>query len=150
MENQSVAQKLEALVKLQYIDTKLDELKKLRGDLPDEVQDLEDEIEGYRTRQNKYEAGQREIEDNIKKHKEAIKEAVDRFGGGSSGSPILSGTTELHEELARELNRSQQAEFFPVAKQGMLRQGRESWIAAGFLHRDDRFPLEKREQGKGC
>lgn len=75
MENQSVAQKLEALVKLQYIDTKLDELKKLRGDLPDEVQDLEDEIEGYRTRQNKYEAGQREIEDNIKKHKEAIKEA---------------------------------------------------------------------------
>jgi len=75
MENQSVAQKLEALVKLQYIDTKLDELKKLRGDLPDEVQDLEDEIEGYRTRQNKYEAGQREIEENIKKHKEAIKEA---------------------------------------------------------------------------
>ncbi|HMG92959.1 MAG TPA: C4-type zinc ribbon domain-containing protein [Chryseolinea sp.] len=75
MENQSVAQKLEALVKLQYIDTKLDELKKLRGDLPDEVQDMEDEIEGYRTRQNKYETGQREIEDNIKKHKEAIKEA---------------------------------------------------------------------------
>jgi predicted nucleic acid-binding Zn-ribbon protein len=75
MENQSVAQKLEALVKLQFIDTKLDELKKLRGDLPDEVQDLEDEIEGYRTRQSKYEAGQREIEDNIKKHKEAIKEA---------------------------------------------------------------------------
>ena len=40
MENQSVAQKLEALVKLQSIDSKLDELKKLRGDLPDEVQDL--------------------------------------------------------------------------------------------------------------
>ena len=51
MENQSVAQKLEALVKLQFIDTKLDELKKLRGDLPDEVQDLKDEIEGYKTRE---------------------------------------------------------------------------------------------------
>ena len=75
MENQSVAQKLEALVKLQTIDTKLDELKKLRGDLPDEVQDLEDEIEGYRTRQTKYEAGQKDIEEGIKKHKEAIKEA---------------------------------------------------------------------------
>ncbi|HTF21428.1 MAG TPA: C4-type zinc ribbon domain-containing protein [Chryseolinea sp.] len=75
MENQSVAQKLEALVKLQSIDTKLDELKKLRGDLPDEVQDLEDEIEGYRTRQNKYEAGQKEFEDGIKRNKEAIKEA---------------------------------------------------------------------------
>jgi predicted nucleic acid-binding Zn-ribbon protein len=50
MENQSVAQKLEALVRLQTIDSKIDELKKLRGDLPDEVQDLEDELEGYRTR----------------------------------------------------------------------------------------------------
>jgi predicted nucleic acid-binding Zn-ribbon protein len=75
MENQSVAHKLEALVKLQFIDTKLDELKKLRGDLPDEVQDLEDEIEGYRTRRSKYEAGQKDIEDGIKKNKEAIKEA---------------------------------------------------------------------------
>ena len=44
MENQNVAQKLEALVRLQSIDTKLDQLKKLRGDLPNEVQDLEDEI----------------------------------------------------------------------------------------------------------
>jgi len=50
MENNSVAQKLEALVKLQSIDSKLDEIKKLRGDLPDEVQDLEDEITGYNTR----------------------------------------------------------------------------------------------------
>ena len=38
MENQTVTQNLEALVKLQTIDSKLDELKKLRGDLPDEVQ----------------------------------------------------------------------------------------------------------------
>ena len=37
MENQTVTQKLEALVKLQYIDTKIDQLKKLRGDLPDAV-----------------------------------------------------------------------------------------------------------------
>ena len=35
--------------------------------------------------------------------KEAIKAAVDVFGGGSSGSPILSGTTELHRRLAEEV-----------------------------------------------
>ena len=75
MENQSVAQKLEALVKLQSIDSKLDELKKLRGDLPDEVQDLEDEIEGYKTRQTRYETELKEIEEGNKKHKEGIKEA---------------------------------------------------------------------------
>jgi glycine C-acetyltransferase len=35
--------------------------------------------------------------------KAAIKEAVDLYGGGSSGSPILSGTTELHRRLAKQL-----------------------------------------------
>lgn len=75
MENQSVAQKLEALVKLQFIDTKIDELKKLRGDLPDEVQDLEDEMEGYKTRQSRLEVEFKEIEEGIKKNKEGIKEA---------------------------------------------------------------------------
>src|SRR5687767_14111691 len=75
MENQSIAQKLEALVRLQAIDSKIDELKKLRGDLPDEVQDLEDEIEGYKTRLQRYEAEQKEFEESIKKNKEGIKEA---------------------------------------------------------------------------
>jgi predicted nucleic acid-binding Zn-ribbon protein len=75
MENQTVVQKLEALVKLQAIDTKIDELKKLRGDLPDEVQDMEDEIEGYKVRLHKYEAEQKEYEESIKKNKEGVKEA---------------------------------------------------------------------------
>lgn len=75
METQTVAQKLEALVKLQTIDSKLDELKKLRGDLPDEVQDLEDEIMGYNTRLQRHQAELKEIEENIKKSKEGIKEA---------------------------------------------------------------------------
>ncbi|MBS1949957.1 MAG: hypothetical protein OJF59_002401 [Cytophagales bacterium] len=75
MENQTVAQKLEALVKLQSIDSKLDEIKKLRGDLPDEVQDLEDEMEGYKVRKGKYEAELKDLEDIIKKNKEGIKEA---------------------------------------------------------------------------
>ena len=68
MENQTVAQKLEALVKLQSIDSKLDQLKKLRGDLPDEVQDLEDEMEGYKTRLGRFEEDQKEIEEAIKKN----------------------------------------------------------------------------------
>ncbi|MGD2047443.1 MAG: aminotransferase class I/II-fold pyridoxal phosphate-dependent enzyme [Gemmatimonadota bacterium] len=35
--------------------------------------------------------------------KEAIKEATDIYGGGSSGSPILSGTTALHRAFAEEM-----------------------------------------------
>lgn len=75
MENQSVAQKLEALVKLQFVDTKLDQLKKLRGDLPNEVQDLEDEIVGYKTRLARFEQDLEQLEENIKKNKEGVKEA---------------------------------------------------------------------------
>jgi len=35
--------------------------------------------------------------------KAAIKEAADVYGGGASGSPILSGTTELHQRFAEEI-----------------------------------------------
>jgi predicted nucleic acid-binding Zn-ribbon protein len=46
----TIAQKLEALLKLQTIDSALDNIKKVRGDLPEEVRDLEDEIMGLETR----------------------------------------------------------------------------------------------------
>ena len=35
--------------------------------------------------------------------KEAIKEAAEVYGGGSSGSPILSGTTQLHRQFSEEM-----------------------------------------------
>lgn len=75
METQTVAQKLDCLVKLQAIDSQLDQIVKLRGDLPDEIQDLADEIEGYNTRLARYEVELKELEDGIKKSKDGIKEA---------------------------------------------------------------------------
>ena len=42
----SVEEKLSSLVRLQKIDSKLDEIQILKGELPMEVKDLEDEIEG--------------------------------------------------------------------------------------------------------
>lgn len=55
MEN-TIAQKLEALLKLQETDSKLDSILKIRGDLPEEVSDLEDEIVGFETRVSKFES----------------------------------------------------------------------------------------------
>ncbi len=49
--------------------------------------------------------------------KEAIKEAAEIYGGGASGSPILSGTTELHQQLAAEVARfkgKEDALIFPT------------------------------------
>ena len=74
MEN-TVAQKLEALQKLQSIDSKIDELKKVRGALPEEVQDLEDEIAGYDTRVENQNTELQEIEHTVDGNKIAIKDA---------------------------------------------------------------------------
>jgi hypothetical protein len=46
----TVEEKLIALYKLQSIDTEIDKIKILRGELPLEVKDLEDEIAGLQTR----------------------------------------------------------------------------------------------------
>ena len=49
--------------------------------------------------------------------KKAIQEAAEVYGGGSSGSPILSGTTDLHQRLAAEVARfkgTEGAMIFPT------------------------------------
>jgi uncharacterized protein len=46
----SVEERLVTLIKVQKIESKIDEIRKLRGELPMEVKDLEDEVEGLNTR----------------------------------------------------------------------------------------------------
>jgi uncharacterized protein len=71
----TVAQKLDALLKLQSIDSELDSIKKVRGALPEEVLDLEDEIAGYQTRIEKYNQELENLETDIQNNKVAIKDA---------------------------------------------------------------------------
>ena len=71
----SVEEKLTALVTLQKIESKLDEIKILKGELPMEVADLEDEIQGLHSRQLRIEEEINGVTDFIEQRKEAIKEA---------------------------------------------------------------------------
>lgn len=71
----SVEEKLLSLVRLQKIDCKLDEVQILKGELPMEVKDLEDEIEGLHARQVRVEEEINGIQEFIEQKKEAIKEA---------------------------------------------------------------------------
>lgn len=71
----TVAQKLEAIYNLQLIDSRLDAIVKVRGALPEEVQDLEDEIAGYETRLEKFQNDIESFEEDIKRFKENIKES---------------------------------------------------------------------------
>ena len=71
----AVANKLDQLSKLQEIHTKIDQIQILKGELPMEVKDLEDDIEGMNTRYSKI---QNEIEDSngqISSRNNTIKEA---------------------------------------------------------------------------
>ncbi len=71
----SVEEKLRALYEMQSIDAEVDRIKTLRGELPLEVQDLEDEIVGLDTRISNLNTEVSELGDTITKKKQEIKEA---------------------------------------------------------------------------
>ncbi|MCF8335088.1 MAG: hypothetical protein K9H65_00670 [Bacteroidales bacterium] len=71
----SVEDKLKALYELQTVDSSIDNIQRLRGELPLEVQDLEDEIAGLETRVKNYENEVKELEESISKKKNEIEES---------------------------------------------------------------------------
>src|SRR5690606_16347545 len=72
---QTVEQKLKALWSLQAIHSKIDKIRQVRGELPIEVADLEDEIAGLETRLEKIRVDLDDLEDSIVKRKNMIKDA---------------------------------------------------------------------------
>jgi predicted nucleic acid-binding Zn-ribbon protein len=70
----SVEDKLRAIYDLQIIDTRIDEIRNVRGELPLEVEDLEDEVTGLSTRLDKLKSDLVLIEEQIKTKKNAIDE----------------------------------------------------------------------------
>ncbi|MFN4313129.1 MAG: zinc ribbon domain-containing protein [Chitinophagaceae bacterium] len=71
----SVEEKLAALIALQKVESKLDEIHILKGELPMEVADLEDEITGLHARQTRIEEEINGVTDFIQQRKDAIKES---------------------------------------------------------------------------
>lgn len=71
----SVEEKLTALINLQKIESKLDEIHILKGELPMEVADLEDEITGLHARQTRIEEEINGVTDFIQQRRDAIKES---------------------------------------------------------------------------
>ena len=71
----SIEKKLRALYDLQLIDSRIDEIKNLRGELPLEVEDLENEIAGLNTKFEKVKAEVQENEQGITDQKQTIETA---------------------------------------------------------------------------
>ena len=71
----SVEERLSSVVALQKIESKIDEIQILKGELPMEVSDLEDEILGLNARQTRIEEEINGIQEFINQKKNLIKEA---------------------------------------------------------------------------
>ena len=71
----SVEEKLKALYQLQTTLSAIDDKKALRGELPLEVQDLEDEIAGLETRKEKIQGEINDYRDAVVRKKGEIEEA---------------------------------------------------------------------------
>ena len=66
---------LVSLYELQQIESKIDEINRIKGELPFEVQDLSDDVEGAKTRQQNLTARIAELENEIKAAKNDIETA---------------------------------------------------------------------------
>lgn len=71
----TVESKLRALYDLQLIDSRIDEIVNVRGELPLEVEDLENEIAGLATNSDKISAEIEENENQISEQKQIIENA---------------------------------------------------------------------------
>ena len=70
----AIEKKLRALISLQQIDSQIDKIRIIRGELPLEVQDLEDEIEGIQTRIENFTNEANTLEEAILERKNAAKQ----------------------------------------------------------------------------
>ena len=71
----SVEDRLRALYDLQLIDSRIDEIRSVRGELPLEVRDLEDEVTGLKTRLEKLDDSLESVNDEISSKKNLIEES---------------------------------------------------------------------------
>ena len=98
----SVEEKLRALYDLQIIDSRLDEIRNTRGELPIEVEDLEVEVEGLNKRASKFENEIKDLQNEIAAKKEAITHSKSLMEKYKSQQDNVRNNKEF-EALAKEI-----------------------------------------------
>ena len=98
----SVEEKLRALYDLQIIDSRLDEIRNTRGELPIEVEDLEVEVEGLNKRASKFENEIKDLQSEISNKKEAITNSKSLMEKYKSQQDNVRNNKEF-EALAKEI-----------------------------------------------
>ena len=96
----SVEGKLKSLYQLQLIDSKIDRLRTVRGELPLEVSDLEDTVLGLETRLKNVELEVSELDTTLNEKKQAIKDLY-----GEEKSYSFYKTKEREMRKARTISK---------------------------------------------
>ena len=102
LEELSVEEKLSALYQLQLMLSEIDKIKTLRGELPLEVQDLEDEIAGLETRAENFKNEIQELAVSISDQKNNIKQSkalIDKYNEQMSNVKNNREYDNLSKEL---------------------------------------------------
>ena len=131
----SVADKLDALYELQKIDSEIDRIRTIRGELPLEVQDLEDELEGLETRIAKIQEEIKEVDTEIVDRKNATKDSETAIAKYKEQQNNVRNNREF-ESLAKEIEfqeleiklhekKSKEAKFKSVSKKEMFEETKE-------------------------
>lgn len=97
-----VADRLKTLYDLQKVLTHIDEIRTVRGELPLEVQDLEDEIEGMNTRVNRYKDEIQKVTLSINKWKEERIQAQAKIEKNTENLNNVSNSRE-YDNLTKEI-----------------------------------------------
>lgn len=131
----TVAEKLDSLYKLQKIDSEIDRIRIVRGELPLEVQDLEDEIAGLDTRIAKLEEEVKELDTDVSDRKNASKDAEAAIAKYKEQQNNVRNNREFEslskeiefQELEIKLNekRTKESKFKIDSKKEVLEEAKE-------------------------
>lgn len=98
----SVEEKLQSLYELQMVDSEINRIKTLRGELPLEVDDLEDDIAGLETRIEKLKTDEKELENTRVSKTQEIKEAEGLIAKYSEQQDNVRNNRE-YDALSKEI-----------------------------------------------
>ncbi len=98
----TVEEKLRQLFELQRLDSQIDEIQILKGELPAEVQDLEDELTGLETRLNRLQSEMKDAQGDVSRFQGNIKESEANIQRYQSQMDNVKNNRE-YEALTKEL-----------------------------------------------
>ena len=137
MQELTVEEKLQNLYELQRIDTEIDKIKTLRGELPLEVQDLEDEIAGLETRIENLKVELGELDKtsstrkmDIKKAEEAIKKYSEQLDNVRNNREYYALSKEIEfQKLEIELQekRIREAQKAKAEKEALMEESKKRY-----------------------